>query len=87
MTGAGLRGRRMAEAMLVLAVLAAAIPGLLVLAVPPIDGPMFQGPPSHVGTVVFAVGAAMYLFGLGLMIRFYRATFEPSRSSFRATRR
>ena len=87
MTGIGLRGRRLAQALLVAAVLLGVIPALVALMLPPVSGPMFEGPPVGLGTAVFVLGGGMYLFGLGLMVRFYRATFESSRSSFRATRR
>ena len=67
--------------MLVLAGMAGAVI-LLVVLMPPNT----MGPQPETVTPVTVGGFVAYLVGLGAMIRIYRGTFEPTRSSFRATR-
>jgi hypothetical protein len=82
MTGRGLRGRRIARQMIVLAVL----PGLVMLFAwitqPGYIGPMFRVVPWFVPYIPF-IGFLMYVLGLGWMVRIYRADPEPDRPSWR----
>ncbi len=87
MTGIGLRGRRTARGLLLLAIALDALLALLFLAAPTSRGPMFQEPPAMPLWLVPVVGIGLNLLGLAWMIRLYRADPEAGRSSWRATRR
>jgi hypothetical protein len=90
-TGRGLRGRQRARGLLLTAVAIDVLGGFLFVALvvdPPntMGGSMRFDPPSLVGWLIPAIGIALNLLGLGLMIRIYRADPEAHPSSFRATR-
>lgn len=82
LTGLGLRGRRMARAMLVLAVVPFVVVAFLVFAAPATMGPqpsLFDFWPAWLGIVIAVVG-------LVWMIRIYRADPEAHPSFWRSRR-
>jgi hypothetical protein len=85
-TGRGLRGRRTARLLLFAAVAIDALVVLLFLAAPNTIGPLQSGPPSPLLWLVPAIGIALNVVGLGLMIRIYRADPEAHRSWLRSNR-
>jgi hypothetical protein len=86
MTGRGLKGRRRAEALLIVAVALIGLEACLFVAAPGNMGPTaFQRPPLWT-LVVQAVGIIGQAGGLAWMIRIYRATLnaESRPSSWRS---
>jgi len=86
MTGRGLRGRRLARLILLIAFALDAFVALLFIAAPNDIGPMFSTPPSPIVNLIPAIGVAWNLAGLGVMIRIYRAGPEDHRSWWRSKR-
>lgn len=82
MTGRGLRGRRRARALIVLAVVCGIVTLLACVAQPGYMRPMFAATPWPV-QLLPVVGLAIYFIGLGWMVRIYRADPEPYRRSWR----
>ena len=85
MTGRGLRGRRAARVMLSAAVAIDACVALLFVAPPNDIGPMLSEPAWPLGWLIPAIGIALNLVGLALMIRIYRADPEGHRSWWRSS--
>ena len=85
MTGRGLRGRRLARLMFVIAIVPAVLLGLLFISAPNYSHGMDPVDPGPLPTIVLGAGIFAYLFGLAVMIRIYRADPEagPSRWRFR----
>jgi hypothetical protein len=87
MTGRGLRGRRIAQAMLALALVPAPLFVLLYLAAPHfLGGPEMTGPLPFLASNMPAIGAAVYVLGLFWMVSIYRADPEGHASRFRFRR-
>jgi hypothetical protein len=74
----GPRGKAVARAMIVFAVLLPLAVLIALVARPGhIGGGMFDAPPWYAAAMPWAAGAIGYLVGLGWMIRIYRADPEP----------
>ena len=86
MTGRGLRGRRLARLMLLVAIALDVLLVLLLMSAPNTMGPMFDHPPRHVWLIP-AFGVALNLAGLAWMIRFIRADPEAHPADWRSGRR
>ena len=83
MTGRGLRGRRIARLMLVVAIGLDASVAVLFLNVPHTIGPMQFGPPSVMEWLIPAAGVIANVIGLAWMVRIYRASSAVSVSLWR----
>ena len=68
MTGRGLRGRRVARAMLLAAVVPPLVAAFLVLAAP---NTMYAVPSPITTYLTWGTGLAAYLIGIGWMVRLY----------------
>ncbi|HEX5824841.1 MAG TPA: hypothetical protein VFY18_10325 [Candidatus Limnocylindrales bacterium] len=86
MTGRGLRGRRMARLMIVIAIVPAVMLGVLFVLPPATIGPMQIEDPSPLWAIVVGAGIIGYLTGLAVMIRIYRADPERHSSWWRSRR-
>lgn len=83
MTGRGLRGRRRARSLLLVAIaICAVFDGLLLVPAANVMRPMFESSPS-IADWVPAVGLVAQALGLAWMIRIDREDPEPNASSFR----
>jgi hypothetical protein len=86
MTGRGLRGRRQARALLLVAALIVAVEIVLVAFQPNMMGPMIaEAPPFGVGLALMA-GIGIQALGLAWMIRLYPRDPEAHASSWRSAR-
>lgn len=86
MTGRGLRGRRQAQLILMIAVAIDLVMVLLFVAQPTYIGPMSLEPPPFLWWLIPAVGIGVNLLGLAWLIRIYRADPEGGQSSWRLRR-
>ena len=90
MTGRGLRGRQLAQLLLVAVVALDAVLAILFVTAPNFVGPMFEAPPSllglPLGSPIVAIGIALHLGGLAWMVRILRADPEDHRSWWRFDR-
>ena len=85
MDGSGLRGRRTARGLIVLAILYGLASVFLWVAQPGFMDPMFHPWRWH-QAVIPILGVASYFLGLGWMIRIYRAQPEPGERTWRYRR-
>lgn len=86
MTGRGLRGRHLAQLVLLTAIVPDVLAAMLFLTAPNFMGPMVSEPPS--GLILLpAFGIALNLAGLAWMIRLYPSDSEARPSAFRFARR
>ena len=80
----GQRGRRIARALIVLAILYGLAVLFLWIAQPGYMGPTFDDPPSHwYGMAWIPGGLSAYFAGLGWMLRIYRADPESGERTWR----
>ena len=87
MTGRGLRGRRMARFMFVLAIVPAVLTAALFMTAPNTIGPLFVEPPDPlIPSVIVGAGVLAYVVGLAWMVRIYRADPEAHKSFWRSRR-
>jgi hypothetical protein len=87
MTGRGLRGRRMARLMFVIAIVPAAMLGAVFVSPPAMIGPLQAGEPGPLpGAAIIGAGILAYIVGLAWMIRIYRADPEAHGSFWRSRR-
>jgi Flp pilus assembly protein TadB len=87
MTGRGLRGRRLARLLLLVAFAVDLFLVYLYVAAPNFIEPMFHEPPSGlVWRMIPVVGIVLNLVGLAWMVRILRADPEGSRSWWRFDR-
>jgi len=87
MTGRGLRRRRLARLMIVLAVLLPAVLGALLAFPPAMIGAMYTEPPDPLlPASVIGAGILAYVVGLAWMVRIYRADPEAHASFWRSRR-
>jgi hypothetical protein len=88
MTGRGVRGRRIARLMIVIAIVLPVMLGVLILSAPHGmgGGPWVEPPDPTLPAVVVGVGILAYIAGLAVMIRIYRADPEAHQSFWRSTR-
>jgi hypothetical protein len=90
MTDRGLRGRELAQMILVVTLAIDALVALLFIATPHCMCPMFNEPPSLIGlplgSVIAAIGIALHLGGLAWMVRILRADPEGRPASWRFLR-
>jgi hypothetical protein len=83
MTGRGLRGRRIAQAMLAMAVVPVAFVAVLYVMAPHSTGPMTMEQPSSLVWIVPAIGVAGIVLGFLWMVRIYRSAADPERHASR----
>jgi hypothetical protein len=86
MTGRGLRGRRMAQLELVIAIVPGVLVGALLLSAPNFTPPMFVEDPIPMREIAIGVGILGYVVGLATMIRIYRSDREDHPSNWRSRR-
>jgi hypothetical protein len=88
LTGRGLRGRRMARLMIVLAIVPALLTGALIMtSSSTMGGPMFLKPPDPTfAEIIVGAGILAYVVGLAWMVRIYGADPEAHASFWRSRR-
>ena len=89
MTGLGLRGRRIARLMIVIAIVLPVMLGALVLSASPttMGGGPWMGPPDPtLPAIILGVGIVAYFVGLAWMVRIYRTDPEAHESFWRSRR-
>jgi zinc transporter ZupT len=87
MTGQGLRARRIARLMIVIAIVLPVMPGALVLSASrTMIGPMHSEDLNPLAAIVVGAGILAYVVGLAWMIRIHRTDPEAHRSFWRSRR-